>query len=250
MKNVLKSSEPEELQNYKKRYSTQFRRWNNLKQSRDTLTSIRSTLISDQKGLCAYCEMSIYQKPFSVEHFFPCEQSTREENHDLNWQNMLAICIPPGGVEDDSLPNAQLPHSSPCCGKAKDNFIPDGRLLNPLQLPTQRLFRFSSADGEILPDESGCERSGIPIEYAQFTIHKLGLNVDRLKSRRLAVIDEIIKELDSRDDGINDRTLLDKQVASEYFDNRKDNYPRFFTTIRWVLDEGAEKHLLEISYSG
>ena len=247
MKNVLKSPEPEELKNYKKRFSSQFKRWNDLKKNKETLNAIRKTLASDQKGLCAYCEMSLHENNRSVEHFIPCSQSTKENNHDLDWRNMLAICLPPGGMKDDDLENPQLLKDLPCCGKKKGGFIPDIRLLNPLNLPTLRLFIFSSLTGEIRPDKKACEDSGIPIENVQFTIDTLELNVQRLKDQRLAVIDEINKELDDESIDIND---LEEKVAAEYFGNGTGNWPRFFTTIRWVLGAGAERHLMNISYSG
>ena len=247
MKNVLKSPEPEELKNYKKRFSSQFKRWNDLKKNKETLNAIRDTLVSDQKGICAYCEMSLHENNRSVEHFIPCRESTKENNHDLDWQNMLAICLPPGGMKDDDLENPQLLKDLPCCGQKKGGFIPDIRLLNPLNLPTLRLFKFSSKDGEIRPDEIACLKSGIPIENVQFTIDTLELNVQRLKDQRLAVIDEINKELDDETIDIND---LEEKIAAEYFGNGIDNWPRFFTTIRWVLGAGAERHLMNISYSG
>jgi uncharacterized protein (TIGR02646 family) len=247
VKNVLKSPEPEELKNYKKRFSSQFKRWNDLKKNKETLNAIRKTLASDQKGLCAYCEMSLHENNRSVEHFIPCSQSTKENNHDLDWRNMLAICLPPGGMKDDDLENPQLLKDLPCCGKKKGGFIPDIRLLNPLNLPTLRLFIFSSLTGEIRPDKKACEDSGIPIENVQFTIDTLELNVQRLKDQRLAVIDEINKELDDETIDIND---LEEKIAAEYFGNGIDNWPRFFTTIRWVLGAGAERHLMNISYSG
>ena len=81
MKNVRKSPEIEELKKYKNQYSSQFRRWKQLKKNKDTFDSIRDTLASDQKGLCAYCEMSLHEKNRSVEHFIPCNQSTKENNH-------------------------------------------------------------------------------------------------------------------------------------------------------------------------
>ena len=251
MKKVLKSPEPDELTKYKQRYASQLRKWGkHASKKSDLKSSIQSTLVSDQKGICVYCETRIREKFCSVEHFIPCEQSTRERNYDLDWQNMLAVCKLPGAIEDENVDNSQLPHKYPCCGKAKDNFVPDGRLLNPLELPISRLFRFKREDGEILPDKANCEKEGIPVASVQFTIQTLGLNVERLKTLRLAVIREIDEELDFYDDGIIDPTVIEKQVASEYFDNGKENYPRFFTTIRWALSKGAEDHLLDISYSG
>lgn len=246
MKNVLKSPEPEELKNYKKRYSSQFKRYADLKKNR-AFEKVRDTLASDQKGLCAYCEMELHEKNRSVEHFIPRHQSTKENNHDLDWQNMLAICLPPGGMKDDDLKNPQLLKDSPCCGKKKDRDIPDSRLLNPLNLPTLRLFKFSSKDGEIRPDEIACLKSGIPIENVKFTIDILELNVQRLKDQRIAVIDEIEKELDDETIDIND---LEEKVAAEYFGNGTENWPRFFTTIRWFLGAGAERHLTNICYLG
>ncbi|MDB9449000.1 retron system putative HNH endonuclease [Dolichospermum circinale] len=244
---MLKSPEPEELKNYRNRFSSQFKRWNDLKKNKETLNAIRDKLSSDQKGLCAYCEMSLHENNRSVEHFIPCRESTKENNHDLDWQNMLGICRPPGGVEDDHEQNSKLLKYSRCCGHKKDGFIPDGRLLNPLNSPTLCLFKFSSLTGEIKPDEIACLKAGIPIENIHFTIDQLGLNVTRLKDQRLAVIDEIEKELDDETIDIND---LEEKIAAEYFGNGTGNWPRFFTTIRWVLGAGAERHLMNISYSG
>ena len=101
-----------------------------------------------------------------------------------------------------------------------------------------------------LPDEANCKKEGIPIAFAQFTIQILGLNVERLKTLRSAIIEEIEKEIKFYDDEIIDLTVIEKKVASEYFDNGRENYPRFFTAICWALSKGAEDHLLDISYSG
>ncbi|MFM2064781.1 MAG: hypothetical protein RLZZ507_4452 [Cyanobacteriota bacterium] len=245
MKNVRKSPEPEELKNYKKRYSSQFKRYADLKKNR-AFEKVRDTLISDQKGLCAYCEMEIHEKNRSVDHFIPRKQSTKENNHDLDWQNMLGICCPPGGVEDEHEKNSKLLKYSLCCGQKKGG-VNDSKLLNPLNLPIPRLFKFSSEDGEIRPDEIACLKSGIPVENVEFTIEQLGLNVPRLKEQRWVVIDEINKELDDETIDIND---LEEKLAAEHFGDGTKNWPPFFTTMRWVLGVGAEKHLNNISYSG
>lgn len=255
MKNVLKSPEPDELKNYKRRFSSQFSRWANLQQNKKAYNSTRNTLVSDQKWLCAYCEIDLHPKDRCIEHFIPRHQSTRENNCDLDWQNMLANCK--GGMENIDVSEeenerriSQPPNRVACCSAAKADFIPDGKLLNPLELPIFRLFRFSSLDGEIRPDENACENAGIPIEYVQFTIQKLGLNVQRLRNERVAIISEITQELDARDDGLINPILLKKQIASERFGDGKHDWPAFFTTIRWILGEGAEKHLTAISYLG
>jgi uncharacterized protein (TIGR02646 family) len=256
MKKVLKSPEPSELKNYKERSdqkmqsSSRFSKWKDVKGNRETYDAIRTTLLSDQKGLCAYCEMALTTENRSVEHFIPCEISTKEKNHDLDWSNILAVCLDPGGLEKTNSQPIKIEKSDFCCGKKKNNFVPDGRLLNPLELPVSRLFRFNSEDGRIEPDDMACQQIGIPLENLEFTIEMLNLNVTRLREKRLAVIETITETLNELDDGIIDPIDLDRKVAEIYFGDGTKNWPRFFTTIRWVLKEGAEQHLKEISYSG
>lgn len=250
MKRVLKSTEPPELEKYRKRFSSAFQRWTHLKKNQKTLTAIHNTLATDQKGLCAYCEIALHEKNRSVEHFIPCRKSTKEQNYDLDWSNMLAVCRPSGGLTENDLQSSELPDDFPCCGQSKGGFIPDGRLLNPLQITTLRLFRFNNKDGEIQPDETACEKANIPIENAQFTIKKLNLNAKTLKDRRLAVMKVITKELDDLNDGMIDPIDLDRKVAEIYFGDGTENWPAFFTTIRWMLKEGAEQHLQSIDYRG
>ncbi len=250
MKKILKSTKQPELEKYKKRFSSAFQRWTHLKKNAKTHGAVCKTLATDQKGLCAYCEITLHEKNRSVEHFIPCKQSTKENNRDLDWSNMLAICHPPGGLTENDLQSSEVPHNFPCCGKSKNDFVPDGRLLNPLELSNLCLFRFNNEDGEIKPDETVCKQVGIPIENAHFTIETLGLNVQRLKDKRLVLIEEITQELDELDDGIIDPIDLDRKIAEMHFGDGTKNWPRFFTTIRWMLKEGAEQHLKEISYSG
>jgi uncharacterized protein (TIGR02646 family) len=133
MKKVLKSPEPSELKNYKERSdqkmqsSSRFSKWKDVKGNRETYDAIRTTLLSDQKGLCAYCEMALTTENRSVEHFIPCEISTKEKNHDLDWSNMLAVCLDPGGLEKTNSQPIKIEKSDFCCGKKKNNFVPDGR---------------------------------------------------------------------------------------------------------------------------
>ena len=98
MKNVLKSPQPEELKKYKKRYAFQFQRWGNLQQNKKAYNATRNTVVSDQKGLCAYYEIDLHPNDRCVEHFIPRHQSTPQNNYDLDWQNMLANCK--GGMEN------------------------------------------------------------------------------------------------------------------------------------------------------
>lgn len=247
MKHIRKSAEPHELAQYRKRFDQQFQRWTNLKRNRKTYNAIREALAADQKGICAYCEMSLHPQDRSVEHFIPCHQSTQDNNLDLNWQNMLATCQ--GGLQkvaipgEDALRNSRPPDNFPCCGAAKADWAPDGQLLNPLELPTTLLFRFSSLDGAISPNKTVCEQEGITLEQAQFTIEKLNLNVQRLKDQRLMVMDEAITMLDQLDDGETEPTKLETELAADYFGDGSGDWPRFFSALRFALGEGAEQYL-------
>lgn len=250
MKQICKSSEPPELIEYRQRFATQFRRWRDLKTNRKTFDTIRDRLAADQKGLCAYCEISLDSQDRSVEHFIPCSQSSPEQNFALDWQNMLATCR--GGLQDVQVPgenalrNSRPPDNFPCCGAAKADFVPDGQLLNPLKLPSTPIFRFSSLDGTVSPDKTACEQAGVAIEQAQFTIDKLNLNVQRLKDQRLIVIDEAISRLDELDDGLAAPVELEAELAADYFGDGSSNWPKFFSALRFALGEGAERHLFQI----
>lgn len=253
MKNICKSLEPTELKDYKERFSSQFRRWNDLKKKQKTLKAIRHTLEKDQKGLCAYCEIELGENNRSVEHFIPCNQSTKENNYDLDWSNLLAVCFPPGCLLETDSPPVEDLSKSPCCGKKKDDFVPDNHFLNPLQLPTSRLFTVR-LNGEIRPDINHCVDHEIATEDVQFTISQLGLNVSRLKTLRARAIRDVIQTREKLREEFAEEEIseveLEMQTAKLYFGDGIETWPRFFTTIRSILGEGAEQHLTEISYSG
>ena len=101
-----------------------------------------------------------------------------------------------------------------------------------------------------MPDEIACEQASVAVESIQFSIDILNLNADRLKRHRKTVIDEINQEIYERQDEIENQVLLERQIASERLSNGKEKWSKFFTTIRWVLGEGAEKYLLDISCLG
>ena len=74
MKNILKSPELEELKNYKKpdelkknKNAPEFKRWKHFKRN-GPYNSVRETLVRDQKGLCAYCEIDLHPESRSRTH--------------------------------------------------------------------------------------------------------------------------------------------------------------------------------------
>jgi uncharacterized protein (TIGR02646 family) len=86
--------------------------WEQLKgNDRYANAQVKATLIHDQRGLCAYCEIDLAQykgkglDDFGVEHFHPKKRPPNPPpNHGLDWQNMLGVCS--GGSSRDV--NARL----------------------------------------------------------------------------------------------------------------------------------------------
>lgn len=228
----------------------------------------RAQAITDQGGLCAYCEIDIRDNdPLKcrVEHFHPKSDVISGHNWALDWNNMLAVCS--GGSQ--SVLHAPSHYLQPLpanlsCDANKDRMIQSGKLptdcagliLDPQQIHAfPCLFKVSSVDGSIEPDPSAC--AGTPpwpnnqhactFELVKHTIDMLNLNCNRLKQARLAVIRDIEKaKKQQRGKGYNaDQGLAN--LATRYLGH---SWPRFFTTIRLRLGQAAEQYLKRNDFRG
>lgn len=205
--------------------------------------------------MCAYCEIDLTDRDFSVEHFVPKSTSTKEQNWHLDWNNLLAVCA--GGIHD--VGNEESPgyrkclagHREPSCGAKKWSAIPDPQTLNPLQLPAfPRLFRVATADGALQPDDTECAKAGVAPGHVTHTVQFLGLNCYRLCRNRLAVLEELEQDLDVRLAANPDSQTGEKEMATEMFGDDTSDWPAFFTTYRSFFGLAAEEHLCEIGYTG
>lgn len=119
---------------------------------------IRSQVVRDQGGLCAFCEIEVRDNvPLKchVEHFHPKSDKTSSHNWALDWNNMLAVCN--GGCNPSiSAPGFYLEplDRNLSCDAHKDKMMQKGRLssncegwiLNPVHLIAfPRLFRIDLA---------------------------------------------------------------------------------------------------------
>jgi len=257
MKRVQKSpEEPELLARYKRRYPHDT--WDKFHhRSRDGYRQVKHQIIHDQHGLCAYCEINIKLAEeedrvddFRVEHFHPKTGTEWDErNYHLEWKNMLGACH--GGsqplVEDAGYRFSKIKEDRSCDvpkgGKSINKMI-----LNPLQIPAkERLFIFNSFTGEMTVDKERCPE--MLRKKAENTIEELNLNAPRLKRLRKAVI-EVLQEQTAElsGQGFSVEEAMDQLARELLVPNSEDNYPAFFTTIRWFLGEAAENVLRERDY--
>lgn len=272
MKRVWKRAEPNSLTRY--RNAVPNGTWEGL--GADTLwggqrvpSDCRLQAITDQGGLCAYCEIDIRNNDpvlCRVEHFHPkADVSLPLFNWALAWQNMLGVCN--GG----SNPHASTPgfHRAPLrqnlsCDAHKDQQIQvgalsphcEGWILNPLELHASPcLFKINKFDGCIEPDSHTCQtvepfpnnHHATVEDLVRHTIEMLNLNCDRLKDARLVVIRDIEKNKKKQREQGFDATQGMTNLVRYYF---RQTWPRFFTTIRLCLGRAAEAHLQVSNYQG
>lgn len=224
---------------------------------------IKKRLISDQGGLCAYCEKQIgclnanLQK---IEHFHPkSDKSNLAINWALNWSNVLAVCT---GGEHENRTIHPLPENLSCDSHKNyfmiknpgklPQFIND--LLNPLQISAfPCLFDFDKRSGALTPNQSACQyidllqnlATGQTQKKLLETINILNLNCDRLCTDRLLVLFQYNKEV-TKAKKLKDNKFKQKLVA-KWFSSK---WPSFFTTRRILLGKSAEAYLQSIPFQG
>ena len=135
MKHVLKGAEPPTLAFYAQ--AAPKSSWEQMRddpyfQGQQAYQDCRSACITDQKGLCAYCEIDIRDNdPLKcrIEHFHPKSDQTTAHNWALDWQNMLAVCNG-GSIEYLTASGFYLPprQANLSCDAHKDRMIQQGQL--------------------------------------------------------------------------------------------------------------------------
>lgn len=243
MKYVRKSAiEPPALTTYKEKFagqSTQLK-WDKFKKNSVRRDAVRDQLRDDQRGLCAYCENTVFAQDESVEHLVPRSAGLA---HELDWNNLVLCCLGGERPISEDVPDAAVRYDtdgSRSCGHAKKRH--PCPVVNPRSLPVSpRLFRFSSEDGRILCDEAACMATDVAVEDVETAIVTCGLRAGRLNRARLAVINALEEMLEKGD--------TERQIAEDTFP--ADGYlPAFFTTIRWYLGQDAEAHLQSVNFAG
>ena len=267
MKLVKKSAEPISLTGYRDHNPGQ--NWDGM--SNDGLNDgplavkdCRRQALTDQGGLCAYCECKIdvaLPGKCRVEHFHPKSDTSTATNWNLEWSNMLATCL--GG---ERTPHNLYPlpenlscdaHKNHVLDKSKGKSAEcDGWILNPLEIPSHvNLFSLNKRNGFLVPNEEAC--SLIPEfpgnkhkstkELINNTINVLNLNCDRLAELRREVIINIEKNIKTMRVRHVRREDVPQKLIERYFN---EHWPEFFTTIRCCIPDVVEPYLKSISYAG
>lgn len=230
--------------------------WDELREERTCYKKIRDTLLSDQSGLCAYCEISLDpENDRQVAHFHPKSDTATAHNWALDWNNLWLACK---GGDQRSLANDPSRYLEPVkenrsCDTSKENRILDGQVLSPKDVPDfPRIFQFKVLEDriEIVPDEAGCQQAGIPVTIAEKTIQEFHLNCDRLAQDRKAYTRSIEQTIGKLRQSQQDPDAALKKLAAHHLSDSNGHWCKFFTLIRWRFGKAAEAHLHAISYQG
>ncbi len=143
MKRIFKNAEPIDFANWKSAHPTA--KYADLRRERlfpgavNARNALRASLISEQKGLCCYCESKIINSDFHIEHFRPKDTALFPDLQ-LEYSNLHASChAEPIGGDDE------------CCGHNKKNEFSDD-LVSPLDADCESHFEYNTM-GEIIGND-------------------------------------------------------------------------------------------------
>jgi uncharacterized protein (TIGR02646 family) len=270
MKCVRKGIEPQSLRHYRNcvpHGTWQEMRVDALFGGQQAYVDCRDTVIADQGGICAFCEIDIRDidpNKCHVEHFHPKSDTTSTRNWALDWPNLFGVCQGGSNAYVDAPGHFLSPRKENLsCDQYKDQMIQagklpqacDGWILNPLHLPdSPALFRLEMSSGRLIANLDCCQlvtiqgnQHATTAMLVEHSINMLNLNCDRLCQSRLRIIRDIERAKKcQRESGYNATDGLANLVV-RYFRTR---WPGFFTTIRLCLGSAAESHLQSVGYRG
>lgn len=231
--------------------------WEQFRSGKPRYRAIQQQLLSDQRGLCAYCEIQLLTYPedarandFRVEHFWPKSPHLPPPNWALEWKNLLGCCH--GGTSKSVIPPSRFNPSSPSCDVPKQSYNWVGFILDPLTIPAlDILFGYKSNGvdaGEIFVNMSTCPPR--LLAQAQESIVRLKLNAVRLKLARETVIKKTGQQLvELVNSGMTPQQAF-KKLSEIHLDLDSTFWPAFPTCIRSALGTAAEHHLNLKNYIG
>ncbi len=153
---IQKGEEPQFLTDFKKKYPKKDYDSIEFAEHKPTL---KSDLIKEQKGLCAYCCGRITEDKSHNEHIEPRHPGKFASKRSLDYTNIVASC-----------------NNSETCGNKKGNSYDAEKFVSPLDRDCETKFTYY-ADGKIAGDE--------------YTIDLLNLNAYELRNARKSVIREL-----------------------------------------------------------
>ncbi len=264
MKKINKSSPPNSLTLYESQFP--MHDWGKFRDHKggSSYKTVKQNMLSDQGGLCGYCETKIEAIPEykqRVEHYHSkSDNADPKTNWALDWQNVFAVCLGGSSLKEEDKKAYPLPINLSCdaykghlINKKKLPEACEGYFLNPLRIiSTPSLFDFDRSTGALKANKITCRKfADIDNQYASFeelvekTIEILNLNCQRLLDDRLVVLKAYNQEV-AKARKIRDREGFNK-LTERWFQKK---WPSFFTTRRILLGKHAELYLSQTTYNG
>jgi uncharacterized protein (TIGR02646 family) len=218
--------------------------------NRARYNELQQALRTEQGNLCAYCEIDLIAgtngKPDDcrVEHFHPkSKREPNEPNWALKWDNLLAVCC--GGNNSEVADPTSRYSADPkeyTCDVPKKNKILDNLIINPLSIPQDSCWNFNRSTGEILPNEDKFQNLQIPIDVANRTISELNLNGKRIRDQRKSLFNDLTDRIGTYlEEGMTIPEAREYIARAILVKNNADDWPSFFTLIRFILSSQAEE---------
>ena len=171
MKHIVKRAEPHAFSAWKAFHPGAV--YDDLSRALGVKADLKRNLLSEQGGLCCYCERAISENTSHIEHFKPKDSHQRYAGLQLDYRNLHACC--------NLVPTSTTPN---ICGVKKGNvYSPD--LVSPLEPDCASHFAYGY-DGSI-------RSSDVHDARAVYTINLLGLNDAFLQALRKSVIEPFLE---------------------------------------------------------
>lgn len=187
MKYIQKQSEPQSFTEWKAKANEDWQpTYEELRNPEKH--DVFQALLDDQGNICCYCGMRIIGaqdiRPI-LEDYDACHIEHLQPQHRyselaLDYSNMLASCQ----AEESKRPRPPIR-----CGQKKSDWYDPGLMVSPLHPNCETAFSYT-IDGQILAVDSELS------DAATTTIHKLGLDIDKLNSMRKVAIEGVLEGIE------------------------------------------------------
>lgn len=211
--------------------------------SRRELVNSLATL---QHRLCGYCEIDLTERDAQVEHVIPRSDPSRGALEELNPGNMIACCLGGAarnlygpGTDGDEARYLEPVKRNLSCGQAKGD-ANDAGFVDPRTLPALPSVTKVYPNGMIEADQRACAGCGVSAERVTRVIGVLGLNAERLRSRRERRWRALNQNWHAYFD---DPQIMESAVYAELLPDSNGILPRFFTTSRGYFGPFGERVL-------
>jgi uncharacterized protein (TIGR02646 family) len=217
--------------------------------SQERYIETQQYLRTDQGNICAYCEVDLLAgsngslDDCRIEHFHPkSKRELGEINWGLSWENLFVVCC--GGNHKNVIDNEnrfELSKSNYTCDVLKKDKILDGLICKPTELPDTNIWSFERSTGKMSKNINVCQQFGVTEIVADRTLAELNLNVKRLTNARSRLLNSLTDQMkDLLQSGFSIPEARARLAEVHLKKNRADDWPSFFSAIRFFLKNEGE----------